>query len=50
MPQSGRIAFGAVEAVVFGRPAAEAIFEEISRLRVERVFLIGKRHAQPFDR
>jgi maleylacetate reductase len=30
-----------MEAVVFGRPAAEAILEEISRLGVERVFLMA---------
>ena len=41
MPQSGRIAFGAMEAVVFGRPVAEAILEEVSRLGVERVFLMA---------
>jgi maleylacetate reductase len=41
MPQSGRIAFGAMEAVVFGRPAAEALGEEVSRLGVERVFLMA---------
>jgi maleylacetate reductase len=41
MPKSGRIAFGAMEAVVFGRPAAEAILEEILRLGVERVFLMA---------
>jgi len=41
MPQSGRIAFGAMEAVVFGRPAADAILEEVSRLGAERVFLMA---------
>jgi maleylacetate reductase len=41
MPQSGRIAFGAMEAVVFGRPAAEALGEEVSRLGAERVFLMA---------
>jgi maleylacetate reductase len=41
MPQSGRIAFGAMEAVVFGHPAAEALGEEVSRLGAERVFLMA---------
>ena len=41
MPKPGRIAFGAMEAVVFGRPSAEALFEEISRLGAERVFLMA---------
>jgi maleylacetate reductase len=40
MPKSGRVAFGAMEAVVFGRPAADALTEEISRLGAERVFLM----------
>ena len=41
MPKPGRIAFGAMEAVVFGRPAGEALFEEISRLGAERVFIMA---------
>jgi maleylacetate reductase len=41
MPKAGRVAFGAMEAVVFGRPAAEAVGEEVSRLRAERVFVIA---------
>ena len=32
MVQSGRVTFGAMEAVVFGRPAAEVIGEEATRL------------------
>lgn len=36
----GRVAFGRMEAVVFGRPAAEAAAEEVERLGAERVFLM----------
>jgi maleylacetate reductase len=41
MPKSGRIAFGAMEAVVFGRPAADAVAEEVERCGAERVFLLA---------
>ena len=41
MPQSGRIAFGAMEAVAFGRPAAEIVAEEARRREAERVFLMA---------
>ena len=40
MPQAGRIAFGNMEAVTFGRPAAEAVAEEARRYEAERVFLM----------
>jgi maleylacetate reductase len=40
MPKSGRVAFGAMEAVVFGRPAADAVAEEVERCGAGRVFLI----------
>src|SRR5437763_8632363 len=40
MPQTGRIAFGNMEAVTFGRPAAEALPEEARRCKAERVFLM----------
>ena len=40
MPQSGRIVFGEMEAVVFGRPAAQAVAEEARRRDAERVFLM----------
>jgi maleylacetate reductase len=40
MPQSGRIAFGGMEAVVFGRPAAETVAEEARHSEAERVFLM----------
>lgn len=32
MMQSGRVDFGAMEAVVFGKPASEAVAEEAGRL------------------
>ena len=38
--QSGRVAFGAMEAVAFGRPAAETVAEEARRRGAERVFLM----------
>jgi maleylacetate reductase len=41
MAKAGRVAFGAMEAVVFGRPAAEAVGEEVSRLGAQRVFLMA---------
>jgi maleylacetate reductase len=41
MARSGRVVFGKMEAVVFGRPAAEAIGEEARRLEAERVFLMA---------
>jgi maleylacetate reductase len=40
MLPSGRVGFGAMEAVVFGRPAAEVIAEETRRRGAERVFLM----------
>jgi alcohol dehydrogenase class IV len=40
MVQSGRVIFGRMEEVVFGRPAAEAVAEEVPRLDVDRVFLM----------
>ena len=40
MLQSGRVAFGAMETVVFGRPAAETVAEEARRRDAERVFLM----------
>jgi maleylacetate reductase len=41
MAQSGRVVFGEMDAVVFGRPAAEAIAQEAWRLGAERVFLMA---------
>ena len=40
MLQSGRVAFGAMETVVFGKPAAETVAEEARRREAERVFLM----------
>lgn len=40
MLPSGRVAFGEMEAVVFGKPAADAIAEETRRLGAERVLLM----------
>jgi maleylacetate reductase len=40
MLQSGRVTFGAMDAVIFGRPAAEVLAEEAWRLEAERVFLM----------
>jgi maleylacetate reductase len=40
MLQSGRVAFGAMEAVVFGRQAAETLAEEARRRDARRVFLM----------
>src|SRR5207248_5368891 len=40
MPQAGRIAFGNMEAVSYGKPAAEALGEEAGRCEAERVFLM----------
>jgi maleylacetate reductase len=40
MLQSGRVAFGAMETVVFGKPAAETVAEEARRRDAQRVFLM----------
>ena len=36
----GRVVFGAMDEVVFGKPAAEAIVEQMDRLRAQRAFLM----------
>ena len=36
----GRVVFGAMDEVVFGRPAAEAVVAQIERLRAARAFLM----------
>src|SRR2546430_16223628 len=36
----GRVVFGAMDEVVFGRPASEAIVEQVSRLGAKRAFLM----------
>ena len=38
--QSGRVVFGAMDEVVFGRPAAEALAAQMDRLRLSRAFLM----------
>jgi maleylacetate reductase len=40
MVQTGRVAFGAMDAVSFGTPMAEAVAAEVARLGAERVFLM----------
>lgn len=40
MSKSGRVAFGAMDAVVFGKPAAEAVAAEVARLGATRVLLM----------
>jgi maleylacetate reductase len=41
MVQSGRVTFGAMEAVVFGRPVAEVIGEQAKRLAANRLMVSG---------
>jgi len=41
MLHSGRVVFGEMEVVVFGRPAAEMVAEEVLRRGAERVFLMA---------
>ena len=36
----GRVVFGAMDEVLFGRPAAEAVVEQMDRLRAARAFLM----------
>ena len=36
----GRVVFGAMDEVVFGRPAAEAIVAQMNRLGADRAFLM----------
>jgi maleylacetate reductase len=38
--RQGRIVFGAMDEVVFGRPAAEAVVEQLDRLNAARAFLM----------
>ena len=40
MPTEGRVAFGKMEEVVFGKPAAQEVAEQASRLGAMRVFLM----------
>ena len=40
MLQTGRVVFGEMDEVVFGRPAAEAVAEQVRRLDAHRAFLM----------
>ena len=40
MLPSGRVLFGQMDEVIFGKPAAEAVVTEVQRLRATRVFLM----------
>lgn len=40
MPRSGRVVFSRMDEVVFGRPAAEAVTDQASKLNARRVFLM----------
>ena len=40
MPTEGRVIFGKMDEVVFGKPAAESVAEQTRRLGAERVFLM----------
>ena len=40
MPKSGRVAFGKMDVVVFGKPAADTLAEEVRRLDAKRIFLM----------
>lgn len=40
MPRQGRVVFGQMDEVLFGRPAAEAVAETARRLDAHRVFLL----------
>jgi maleylacetate reductase len=41
MSQQGRVVFSRMDAVTFGRPAAEALAEEVGRIGAERIFLMA---------
>jgi maleylacetate reductase len=41
MLHSGRVAFGEMDVVVFGRPAAEVVTEEAQQRKAERVFVMA---------
>ena len=46
----GRVVFGAMDEVVFGRPASEVIVEQMDRLGAAERLPDGQRHAQPRNR
>ena len=41
MELKGKVAFGRMDAVTFGRPANEALLEEIKNYDANRVFLLA---------
>lgn len=41
MTTAGRVAFGAMDGVVFGRPAADALIAEVERIGARHVFLMA---------
>ncbi len=41
MTKQGRVVFGRMDEVVFGRPAAQAVLEQVDRLGAGRVFLLA---------
>ena len=41
MLHTGPVIFGEMEAVVFGRPAAEVVAEEVRRREADQVFLMA---------
>ena len=43
MLSSGRVVFGEMDEVVFGKPAAEAVAQQAQRLGATRVFLMVTR-------
>jgi hypothetical protein len=45
---SGRVVFGEMDEVVFGKPAAEAIAEQAQRLGATGVFLMARRRKAEF--
>ena len=45
MSHSGRVAFGAMEAVVFGKPAAETVAEEAQRLDISETLVRTSRQS-----
>ena len=48
MLSSGRVVFGEMDEVVFGKPAAEAVAQQAQRLGATRVFLVVRRRKAEF--
>jgi hypothetical protein len=49
MLSSGRVVFRAMDEVVFGKPAAEAVAQQAQRLGATRVFLMVRRRKAEFE-